>query len=215
LQYLTSIFKTWLIITVVLTSLCGIVYVTAQQMTRWSANDPQIQIAQDLAAVLKDGGAPEAMLPDESIDIATSLSPYVVIFDDTGKAIAGTGVLHGDLPTMPAGVFENARRSGENRVTWQPEPGVRSATVVTHYSGDEPGFVMAGRSLREVESRINRLGQLIGLGWLFSAFATLAAIAVIELIFSTGAIVRGFAKRPKSAEASARVRGGWGRGGIT
>ena len=41
-------------------------------------------------------------------------------------------------------------RRGEDRLTWQPEPGVRSATVVVHYQGAQAGFVMAGRSLREV-----------------------------------------------------------------
>lgn len=215
MQHLITILKTWLIVVVVLTSLYGIVYVTAQQILRMNANDPQIQIAQDTAAALKDGGVPDEVLPYEEVDIATSLSPYVVIFDDAGKAVAGSGTLHGDLPTMPPGVFENARRNGENRVTWQPEPGVRSATVITRYGGEEPGFVMAGRSLREVESRVNRLGQMIGLGWLFSLFAMLAAIAVIELIFSGGAIVRGFAKSSRPSEEVAKVRGGWGRGGVT
>lgn len=213
MQYLTTILKTWLVVVVVMTLILGIVYATAQQILRMNANDPQIQIAQDTAAALRDGAAPDEVLPYE-VDIATSLSPYVVIFDNSGKAIAGSGTLHGELPTMPIGVFENARRNGENRVTWQPEPGVRSATVITHYSGNEPGFVMAGRSLREVERRIDRLGQMIGLGWLFSLFATLAAVTFVELIFSSRAIVRGVAKRAKPSPEEAKVRGGWGRGGI-
>lgn len=215
MQHLTTILKTWLVIVVVLTPLFGVVYTTAQQIQRMNANDPQIQIAQDIAVALKDGASPEEVLPNEEIDIAASLAVYVVIYDDAGKALAGSGTLHGELPSMPAGVFENARRNGENRVTWQPEPGVRVATVITRYGGEEPGFVMAGRSLREVESRINRLGQMIGLGWLFSLFASLAAIAVIELVFSGGAIVRGLAKRAKPSEEVAKMRGGWGRGGVT
>ncbi len=202
MQRLTSILKTWLVAVVVITLILGIVYATAQQILRMSANDPQIQIAQDAAAALTNGESPDEILPYGEVDIATSLSPYIVIFDDSGKAITGSGVLHGELPSMPLGVLENARRYGENRVTWQPEPSVRSATVITRYGGDEPGYVMAGRSLREVESRIDRLGQMIGLGWFFTLFASLAFIAFIELIFSSGAIVRSFAR--KSSERAAQ-----------
>ncbi len=56
----------------------------------------------------------------------------------------------------------SASRVGEDRITWQPEPGIRSAVVVVHYTGATPGYVMAGRSLREVEWRIDRLsGQYL------------------------------------------------------
>ncbi len=214
MQHLTTIIKTWLIVAFVATLILGIVYATAQQILRMNANDPQIQIAQDTAQALRDGAAPEQVLPFEQVDIAASLSPYVIIYDDSGRALAGSGLLHDELPSLPAGVFEDARRNGENRLSWQPEPGVRSATVITRYGGSEPGFVMAGRSLREIENRITRLGQMIGLGWLFTLFASLAGIAMIELIFSSGAIVRGLAKGSKLSQEAAKVRGGWGRGGL-
>jgi hypothetical protein len=144
LQHLTTILKTWLVVVVVITLILGIVYVTAQQIARLSANDLLVQVARDTADTLSDGAEPEEVLPYEEVDIAKSLSPYIVVFDNSGKALAGSGILHGELPTLPSGVFEFARQNVENRVTWQPERGVRSATVIVHYGGDEPGFVLAG-----------------------------------------------------------------------
>jgi hypothetical protein len=60
-------------------------------------------------------------------------------------------------------------------VTWQPEPSVRIASVVVAYGGAQPGFVLAGRSLRESEVRVDRLTSLLAAGWL----ASLAVITVL------------------------------------
>ncbi len=40
-------------------------------------------------------------------------------------------------------------------------PGVRNAVVVVRYGGEHPGFVLAGRSLREVEQRVSVMGTLV------------------------------------------------------
>ncbi|HEX7593426.1 MAG TPA: hypothetical protein VF429_04570, partial [Anaerolineae bacterium] len=65
------------------------------------------------------------------------------------------------------------------------EPGVRSATIVTRFTSTQSGFVMAGRSLREVESRDSNLELLIGLGWLGTLFASLVIVAISQVVFST------------------------------
>ena len=83
------------------------------------------------------------------VDIAGSLAPFMTIYDDSGVPIASSGHLDGALPRLPQGVLDYARAHGENRVTWQPLTGVRVAAVVTRYSGQASGFVLAGRSLRE------------------------------------------------------------------
>jgi hypothetical protein len=110
------------------------------------------------------------------------VAPYVVVFDDTGHAIAGSGLLHNQYPALPSGVFDYVRQNGEDRITWQPEPGVRSATVVTRYGGAHPGFVLAGRSLRLVEERVDQLGLMVGLGWLGTLFAALVAVSLSEIV---------------------------------
>jgi hypothetical protein len=51
-------------------------------------------------------------------------------------------------------------------VTWQPRRGVRIASVVMRVQGSQPGFVLAGRNMREVESRIGDVGTMAGLTWM-------------------------------------------------
>jgi hypothetical protein len=64
-------------------------------------------------------------------------------------------------------------------VTWQPAPNVRMATVVVPYSGSNvSGFVVAGRSLREVEVREASLTKMVGLAWIIGLVATLVAAAL-------------------------------------
>jgi len=75
-------------------------------------------------------------------------------------------------------VLGAARARGEDRVTWQPASAVRSAAVVVRYGGAQPGFVLAGRSQREVEARVDQLTLMIGAAWVITLGATLAAVAV-------------------------------------
>ena len=105
-----------------------------------------------------------ARLP--AIDIAGSLSPFLIVIDDTGIAKAASGRLRGEIRAVPSGVLDAARRGGEQRVTWQPERGVRIASVIVPYAGSSGGFVIAGRSLREIEERVEKFQRLIGFLWL-------------------------------------------------
>ena len=185
MQILKNIVRYWLPLSVVITLLSGLVYGAGQQVLRWAANDPQIQMAEDAANALTNGQAPQTVVPAASVDIASSLAPYLVVFDDAGKPVASSGLLHGQPPTLPSGVFDYVRQHGEDRITWQPEPGVRSATVITRVSGSRPGFVLAGRSLREVEQRESQLELIVGLGWLGTLFAALIAVSLCELFLSS------------------------------
>jgi hypothetical protein len=150
------------------------IYVTAQQSLRLGAEDPQIALARRTAARLDGGAAPASAIP-EQVDLATSLDPFVLVFDADGRMLAASALLHGRMPNYPEGVFESVRQRGEDRVTWQPESGVREATVAVPWKG---GFVVAGRSLELTEQRINQLGLLIGAGWV----ATLGLVAFAALL---------------------------------
>lgn len=168
----------WLPLAAALVAMTGLVYLTVQQSLRSGANDPQIQMAGDVAAQLAGGADPVSLLGTAKVDLATSLSPYTIVFDEAGHPLASTGVLNGSVPVPPAGVLR-AARDHRNELTWQPRSGVRSAIVVEPFSaGSRSGTVLVGRSLTEVEKRENFLfwaaaGSLAG-GLAVTALACLA-----------------------------------------
>jgi hypothetical protein len=182
MKTLPAVLRTWLPLAVAITGICGLIYLTSQQMLRMGANEPQIQIAQDWAATLAQGGAPDSLASTPKVDIAASLSTFVAVYDETGKLLATSGLLHGAGPALPAGVFDYTRTNGEDRVTWQPEPGVRLAAVVERVGGPRPGFVVAARSLRETERRDNQLMLLTFLAWLATLAASLVTVAVTQYV---------------------------------
>jgi hypothetical protein len=165
-----------------------------QQVLRQGANDPQIAMAGDLAARLESGIAP----------------PFVIVYNDQGQPLASQAVLNGQTPTPPMGVFDYVRQHGEERVSWQPVPGttsnkdeksvlnggmtlqrghgVRIAAVIQRVNGSTPGFVLAGRNMREVEAREEQVGQLALLTW----------IGMMGVIL-VGTAAYGWWTRPKAA----------------
>ena len=167
-------------------------YTIPQQVLRLGANDPQVQLAGDLKARLEQGATPAEAVSAASIDMARSLAPFVIVYDDQGRPVASQATLNGSVPAPPSGVFDFVRTHGEERVSWQPVRGsagtVRIAAVVMRINGAHSGFVLAGRSLREVEAREELVGHLAGLTWL----AMLGLIAIGTLAF-------GWYTRPKTA----------------
>ena len=166
-------------------------YAIPQQVLRLGANDPQIQLATDAAARLEDGAALAEAVPAGSVDMARSLAPFVIAYDDQGRSLASQAKLNGAIPTPPAGVFDHVRQHGEERVSWQPilgkTRGVRIAAVVERVGGAHPGFVLAGRSMREVEARQEQIEQMAGLTW----------VGMLGLI-AIGTLVYGWLTRPES-----------------
>ena len=167
----------WLVLGVITTLICGLVYIVAQQDLRQGANDPQIQIAQDVAAKLSAGATVDSMVSKEVVDISKSLSPFITVTDEKGQTVASTAVLHGVVPKLPAGVFDYVKTHGEDRITWQPETGVRQAAVITSYEGvGGKGFVAVGRSLTEVEKRESQVWQEVLVVWIITLAATLVLL---------------------------------------
>src|SRR3569623_348959 len=149
-----------------------------KQNYRNGANDPQIEIAEDSALRLQNGAAILDQVPAEKVDASDSLKEFVVIYDTEGNPIAGNGYLSDKILSVPKGVFDAARASGENRLTLEPQTGVRIAAVIKPFVGREAnGYVLSGRNLREVEKREDDLVKLVALGWA----ATLLALAIAAL----------------------------------
>ena len=130
----------------------------------------QIQLAGDTAVRIEQGVAPaEAVPATQPIDMARSLSPFVIVYDELGHPVASQGLLNGSIPTPPPGVFENVLKHGEERLSWQPvrgSGGVRIATVIQRVNGPHPGYVLAGRNMREVEARMGEVQTMAELTWL-------------------------------------------------
>ncbi|MEJ0021418.1 MAG: hypothetical protein WDN47_02415 [Candidatus Doudnabacteria bacterium] len=157
--------------------ICGLVYAEVQQDLRQTANDPQIQMAEDAAIQVQAGSQPHFSI--QNIDIAKSLSPYLVIFDKQGNPIMSDALLDGKIPTPPAGVFDTAKQRGEFLVTWQPRPDVRQALVIVPVKNDAGQFVAAGRSLREVEKREDKALQMAIAAWVIMLAVSYAGIFLV------------------------------------
>jgi hypothetical protein len=166
---------------VLATCLAGLIYIVVQQELRTGANDPQQQLAEDAAARLNAGAARADLATGAKVDLATSLAPFLVIYDATGSVLATDGQLDGAPPEIPKGVLDAARANGIDAVTWQPRSGVRIATVTVPWAG---GSVMAGRSLRLVEERESQLELLVGAGWVATVVALAFALVVAGRIWS-------------------------------
>ncbi|MBV8694331.1 MAG: hypothetical protein JO125_12170 [Chloroflexi bacterium] len=173
------VLQSWLVIAIVVTGLSWLLYGVVQQDIRHAADDPQIQWAEDTATKLADGQSVQRVVPVEKVDIAKSLAPYIIVFDSAGKPLASSAQLDGHTPTIPLGVFDEVRHKGEDRITWQPQPGVRSAIVVTQVKGPNASFVLVGRSLGEVEKREDDIMHIVLLGWIGMLLVTLLASMVI------------------------------------
>jgi hypothetical protein len=178
---LKTIFKIWLPFAVGITAFCMLAYTTVQQALRNGLNDPQIQMAEDTAFVLDNGATTDSLFIGAKVEISRSLAPFIVIYDNNGKPLAGSGLLDGQLPDFPKGSLDYARQNGQNRVSWQPNDNVRIAAAVVPY---KDGFVMAGRDMREVEQRESQTATFAGTTWILAMIATFVAIAFGEYLLS-------------------------------
>ncbi|MBS1523376.1 MAG: hypothetical protein JST50_20415 [Bacteroidetes bacterium] len=174
--------KNWLGYAAVVTLLCFLVYIIAQQNFRQSANDPQFQLAQDAVNAINKGTDPKLLTGTQPLDIASTLSPYVLIYDTNGSEIGNNITLDGKIPEMPDGVLNKTRSNGINTVTWQPRAGLRQAIVMmaTH-----KGYVVvASRSLQTTEDHIATLGSQVLFGWIVSLVAMLVVVMLQESMTS-------------------------------
>lgn len=158
-----------------LTIIFATIYVQGLQSLRLSADDPQIQMAEDTVLKLDNGVSPKSLLGGK-VDIANSLAPFIIIYDKTGKVVAGNGYVDNIIPAVPTGVLTSATPGRDNKVTWQPQSNIRIASVT---SAAQNYYVLSGRSLKEVEVREDRILDLTAAGY------------VASILFATGIFVVG------------------------
>jgi hypothetical protein len=165
---------------IIVTGIFMTIYATVQQAHRSAANDPQLQLARDIEARINSGKYFGHLLPDDTIDLSSSLATFVTLYNSNGAPIESTGVLDGKFPQLPSGVFDFAKTNKEDVVTWEPKEGVRIATVL---ESTKNGFVAVGRSLTEVEIRESSLIKMVAIGWL-ACMGVILAHWVIQLWFT-------------------------------
>lgn len=163
-----KVVKMWLPLGVTITILCGLVYGLSQYSLKMSANDPQIQMSEDLAKRLATGENPMLLMPTEIVNLNEGLGTFVIVFDETGQIMSSTARLDGKVRGVPMGVLDHAKRQGQNKVTWMPQPGLRFATVTTAFSGARNGTVLVGRSLRLIEARQRQIESYVLMGCLLA-----------------------------------------------
>lgn len=176
-----NILKAWLPFAVTISAFCLLVYAAVQQSYRQSADDPQIQMANDAAAALANGQNVESLVPAAKISIDKSLAPFLIIYDASGNELISSALLDGQTPALPNGVLDSTKQLGENRISWQPRDGVRIATVIVSY---KDGFVLAGRNMREVEQREAQVSTFAGLTWILAMVGTFAVIVFGEFFLA-------------------------------
>jgi hypothetical protein len=168
-------------------------FVIMQQTSlRQSAEDPQLGMASDLASRLARGTPPAAAVPDNQTDMDESLSAFVIAYDEQGQVLASSAQLNGAVPHLPIGVLDFVRKNGEERVTWAPRRDVRIASIVRHVAGPHGGFVLAGRNLREIESRKALIMEQATLIWL----------GLLGIVFLATFLFGWLSRAPKAAAAA-------------
>ena len=156
--------RIWLVAVVIGGGLTLFAYTAVQQSLRLGLNDPQWQIAEDAAVKLAAGATPASVIPQEMIDEATSLAPFVTIVDRHERVLATSGKIGAVVPLPPASAFPDAQKRGDNWFTWQHDNNtVRDATVIVPYGGTHPGYVLAARSMHTVEDTISHITALAAL----------------------------------------------------
>lgn len=173
---MTNKFKNWLPLGIAITVICALVYFLAWQALRMQANDPQVEISEELSKAVMEVEDPAQFDPPQKLDISKSLSAYWIVYSQDGKALAGNGQINNSLPEVPVKLLEASNAKKESRVTWQPSGGAdRQALVIRPYEGVSKGYVAAGRSLRELDFRLKNLMVLTTLGWIVAMAASLLA----------------------------------------
>jgi hypothetical protein len=196
----------WVPLGVAIVFTFGAVYLALQQSYRTNANDPQVQIAQDLVNNIAAGEDASSLNQSPKIDIGKSLSTFVIVYNKDKQIIANTATLGKNTPAPPKEVLNEIGKKKnylgqsqdpyENRFTWQPQKGVRLAVVIAK---GENSYVLVGRNLREVENRIANLTITLGL------IMVLTLITSLGISFALGLLASRKPGRPKPKLASKKA----------
>ena len=156
----------------------ALIYVAVQQNYRMSANDPQVQLARDLADRLEHNQPITSLLPADTVDLSKSMAVFTACYDANQQPVTSTGYIEGTIPKLPAGVLNYAKSHDENWITWQPRKDIRLATIVKYIPSPASAYLVVGRSLKEVEQREGNLVKIIMIVWILCCAIITATFAL-------------------------------------
>lgn len=142
-----------------------VIYAGIQQAYRTGLDDPQIQMVTEASRKIEQGKPVDKIISEDPIDIASNLSPFIILYNASGKPTYSNALLDGKMPDLPGGLLDAANKKAEYRVTWQPNKAVRMAMVIKKINVTPVQFVAAGRSMRETERRIAAWQEMAFFGW--------------------------------------------------
>lgn len=155
--------RLWLLAVTIGVGLLLFGYVGLQQSLRMGLNDPQLQIAQDIASKLSQGAPPNSVVPTTLVDESQSLAPFVTIADNNINILASSGKIGDQVPLPPTSAFPDSQKRSNNWFTWQHDNDkVRDAAVIVPY-GNHAGYVLVARSMSQVENTIEYITVLAGM----------------------------------------------------
>lgn len=178
---------TFLAALIVIIVIFGTIYAAVQQSQRSDANYPQIQMAEDMATQIKDGGGPYGASTLSPVDMGASLAPFTIVYDSKGKVVSGSGYLNGEVPKASLGMLEASKGKDYNAVTWQPASNTRIAAVIVYAPVTKAKanpktakpiqayYVLSGRSLTEVEKNENQTLLIAAAGCVLSLLIAIGA----------------------------------------
>jgi hypothetical protein len=192
-HHFSRAFALWVVISVAITGCFAFTFAAMQQNYRQSLNDPQIQMAEDAVAAITSGKEIDQVVPIGTVDISSSLAPWMAVYNATGVPLLSSGELNGAPPQLPPGVFATSTWTGlfighhlntappdEDHFTWQPSPAVRQAVVLIYFNSPNGiGYVAAGRNMWEGEDHIRVLTEGGAILWGGTELATLLAIVTV------------------------------------
>ncbi len=188
--------RIWIIVWVILaaagTVVAGLGYGLTQQNYRQSANDPQIEITEEVAAAIIQGATADQIIPEgtPTTDMSKSMTAFVMILDKDGKVVGTSSKLDGETPTPPKGMLDAAKDKDRNMVTWQPKEGVRIAAVVRAVkNGQDEVFVLSGKNIREVEKRIAQVFKMVVAAWAILLILAAVLVYALQILFRSRGVV--------------------------
>ncbi len=183
-KYIVPTFSQWLPLSVAIVIIYAFIYLIVQQYIRQSANEILAQIAIDATEKIDAGVTAVQVVKDmHPADMEKSLAPFIILYGAGGEPLAGSAFLHGKIPVPPQGVFDYAAQNGAYNISWQPEPNARSAILVQSCTIEgKNGYLLSGRSLREIEQRELLVRQQVTVGTFITLVATFIATFIGQII---------------------------------
>jgi hypothetical protein len=191
MKNITKVFISWIPSGAAVVCICALTFHLMHQHIRLSANEIPLQYAEDVRAKLEKGDVAAAVVSGVgTIDMERSLSPFVIVTDGIGNILASTATLRGAYKAPPSGTLAYAKQNKENRVTWQPQQGVRIAAVVLPWSlNGKTGFIIGGQSLSETEQRMQFLFTHMMAGLIVTLVVTFMCTALVQSLKKPSAVL--------------------------